>query len=209
MRSHKLPALLAIATGLALAACSDNEPSATPTTQTTAKLSAVPTTAAEQQSTAAFTPAGTTLSIGGKAIVPFEFQKKNGAVGITVTKIDKGDPADLASLKLGDKAAGMTPYYVRIQVSNESGSEFANSSLRSLGGLLADGKEAKKIAVIGTFEKCDNESAGKDFTTNGATYQTCSVVLAPGSATVTKASYADPGAKEQGQDYGRKPIIWG
>jgi hypothetical protein len=214
VRNHWLRMLFAVAAGLTLASCSSNDPSVSPgsgASAGTAEEQRSASLSGKEQSTRrlTFTPAGAALPIGDKATVPFKSKNNNGAVGITVTKIDKGDPAELATLMLGDKVVGMVPYYIRVQVSNESGSAFAHTSLRALGGVLADGRDAQKVSVIGSFAECDRESAGIDFITPGATYETCSLVLAPNTTTVTRASYADSGAAEQGQDYSRKPITWG
>ena len=159
----------------------------------------------------AFTPAGTQLAFGQQATVPFALSGNTGALGVTVTGITQGTEADLASLELGDRAAGLTPYYVSIQVTNLTGADFDFSSLGLTYPLLGDGTEAQEVSIIGDFTKCPNEDAGKDFHTAGKTYTTCVLGLAGGSSKVTGAKYLGhgydevPGAPEYELD---KAVTW-
>lgn len=218
-----LPAV-AVAGALVLSACGGDAESADPTTTDTTTTEEAATTPAESttpsESTspgagaAELTPQGTELAMGDKAVVPFHASGEKGLVGVTITKIDKGAPADLAPLKLGPRADGLTPYYIRTTVSNESGTDFAGSSLVSLNGLLADGSEAGGVySVPSSFAPCGKGSAGDDFVTAGTTYETCTIALAQEGAEVTGASYdvdayddaAPEGAKA---DYAAEPITW-
>jgi hypothetical protein len=196
---------------LALQGCS------TGTGGTPAPASAGPTspTAPSPSATAAapagdFTKQGSKLKLGDKAVVPFKATGKTGAIGITVKSIDKGTESDLASLDLGDKVKGMSPYYVRVTVSNESGTDFAYSSVSLLRGTLAGGEAAQDVSVIGKFEKCDNGSADKSFTSKGATYDTCVLTLAQGTPPVIGAEYSSGSyaAQAPGTDYGDEPVVW-
>lgn len=220
--SRRILSYAAAAAGLlALAACSSNgtvaatapppATSAPSSSESASTDSASPTAAAAGgSSSVAYTRQGAKLHLGQKADVPFKSENVSGAIGITVTKIDKGDPADLASLQLGDKANGMTPYYVRITVTDDSGSNFADTMVTSVHGLLPDGSDAQDVALFTTFDKCDNANAGENFTTAGASYQTCELVLAPGSSAVTSAGYdeSEYTALAPNTDYGNAPITW-
>lgn len=207
--------------GLMLAGCGgDSEPSAAPTSETasgspSASPSPSPSPSPSASSSAApapeggFTKQGTELKFGEKALVPFKSMGMLGTIGVTATEIKKGDPAELAPLKLGDQAAGLTPFYVNFVVTNESASDFKFTSLGLASGQLADGSRAQRVSVIGDFPPCDNSSAAKDFTTKGASYTTCVLTLAGGSSMVTAATYT--GLTDSGfpdTDYGRDPIVW-
>ncbi|MEC3975113.1 hypothetical protein [Amycolatopsis sp. H20-H5] len=216
MRNRVLAVAGVAAAVLAVAGCStakDGVPSAALSSAPTAtsgagSASATPT---EQASTGGdFTKQGSKLKLGDKAVVPFKSSEKTGSLGITVKAIEKGAESDLAELKLGDKAKGMTPYYVRVVISNESGTDFAYSSLSGVDGTLADGSEAQGVSVIGKFEKCDSGSAKKDFTTKGATYESCELALATGTAAVTGASYGSGSYSKQAPDtdYSDEAIVW-
>ena len=218
-----LPAT-AVAATLVLSACGGESESATPTTTDTTTEEQNATTPAEEATTsesasggagaAELTPQGTALAMGEKAVVPFHASGEKGLVGVTITKIDKGAPADLAPLQLGSRADGYTPYYIRITVSNESGTDFAGSSIVTLDGLLADGSDAGGVySVPSSFTPCAKGEAGDDFVAAGTTYETCSLALAPDGAEVTGVAYdldtyddaAPEGAKA---DYKTEPITW-
>ncbi len=158
-----------------------------------------------------WTPPNTRLALGEKALVPLSLAEKAGAIGVTVTAVDMGKPADLEPFGLGDQVAGLTPYYVRVTVSNESGTDLSFSSLPLTTPLLGDGSPAQDLAVIGDFPQCPRGNAGGDFTTTGATYETCIVGLATDSSEVAGLAYR-AGDYYQGvvdpPDYGLDPIIW-
>lgn len=204
--------------GLMLAGCGgDSTPSAAPTSETaSASPSASPSPSPSASPSAApavavgdFTEQGTELKFGEKALVPAKSEGVSGAIGVAVQGIKKGAPTDLEPLKLGDRAAGLTPYYITVVVTNESGTNLAFTSLGLTSGLLADGTSAQSVSVTGDFPPCDNESAAKDFTTKGASYTTCRVALAAGSSMVTAAKYsAGNDEKFPGTEYGRDPIVW-
>ncbi|MFH8387832.1 hypothetical protein ACH4E7_44340 [Kitasatospora sp. NPDC018058] len=205
---------LAAAGALTLTACNDDAassdtattppatqapatPSAAPTTPAPSITAAAPTgapTAAAPDSAAAPAPAGataapgTTVKIGDAATIPFSSGSTKGTVSIAVTSIDKGDPADLTPLKLGDKAAGMVPYYVRFKVTNVGSTDLAFSSLTQMKGTLPDGSEAAEVMLIGTFDKCPHPSFPKGFT-NGQSITSCVLALAPQATKVAGAEY--------------------
>ncbi|WP_285569882.1 MULTISPECIES: hypothetical protein [unclassified Streptomyces] len=142
---------------------------------------------------------GTKLKIGDRAILPFTYgTEKKGTVAVTVTAIEKGAEADMAPF--GAKAKGMTPYYIRMKVENVSGTDLSYASLRLRGKLEGGGPTG--VILIGDLPgKCDNETAPRDFTTKGASYETCSL-----SATKT-----DPIAAalfEDGDAYSDSPVLW-
>ncbi|MFF2141734.1 hypothetical protein [Kitasatospora sp. NPDC058190] len=205
---------LAAAGALTLTACNDDAASSDtattpPATQAPATPSAAPTTAAPSITAAAPTGAptaaapgtaaapapagataapGTTVKIGDAATIPFSSGSTKGTVSLTVTSIDKGDPADLTPLKLGDKAAGMVPYYVRFKVTNVGSTDLSFSSLTQMKGTLPDGSEASEVMLIGTFDKCPHPSFPKGFT-NGQSITSCVLALAPQATKVAGAEY--------------------
>ncbi|ARF79027.1 hypothetical protein ACIG0C_28570 [Kitasatospora aureofaciens] len=131
---------------------------------------------------------GTTLKIGDAATVPFSSGSTKGTVSLAVTSIDKGDPADLAPLKLGDKVTGMVPYYVRFKVTNTGSTDLSFASLTQVKGTLPDGSEASEVMLIGTFDKCPHPSFPKGFT-NGQSITSCVLALAPTATKVAGAEY--------------------
>ncbi|MEV0782630.1 hypothetical protein AB0I52_06525 [Streptomyces sp. NPDC050423] len=145
------------------------------------------------------TAPGTKLKIGDRAVLPFEYgTEKKGTIAVTVTAIEKGAEADMAGF--GAKAKGMTPYYIRMKVENVGGTDLAYASLK-LRGELEDGG-ATGIVLIGDLPgKCDNETAPRDFTTKGASYETCSL-SATKTTPITAASF------DEGDAYSDSPVLW-
>ena len=166
---------------------------------------------ADDSASAEFTAQGTELGFGEVATVPFQSQDQTGAIGVTVVDITAGTEAELAQLELGDRAAGLVPYYITFEVTNESGSDFSFSSLSGVHGLLEDGSPAQSVSVIGEFLPCDNGDGGTDFNTEGASYTTCSMELAPPGAMVVGAAYNSFDSTVNtaaGTNYGEEPIVW-
>ncbi|GAA1019803.1 hypothetical protein GCM10009565_05860 [Amycolatopsis albidoflavus] len=88
------------ALAFALSACSSAADAPPPGTAT---ASAPASTSAPARKKIAYTKPGTKLKIGEKAVVPFTTDYSPvGAVGITVTRIDRGTEAELARMNLGD-----------------------------------------------------------------------------------------------------------
>ncbi|MEU8628671.1 hypothetical protein [Streptomyces sp. NPDC048669] len=145
------------------------------------------------------TAPGTKLKIGDKAVLPFKYgTDKKGTIAVTVTAIEKGAEADMAGF--GAKAKGMTPYYIRMKVENVGGTDLAYSSLKLRGELEGGGPTG--IVLIGDLPgKCDNDTAPRDFTTKGASYETCSL-----SATKTTPIVA--ASFDEGDAYSDSPVLW-
>ncbi|WP_393059756.1 hypothetical protein [Streptomyces sp. LN549] len=211
--THKgriISAVALTALGLGLTACNDGEDSSSAQESPSASAPASSDPAGESPSADpsddAAAPAGgdvaapgTKLKIGDRAILPFKYgTEKKGTVAVTVTAIEKGAEADMAAF--GAKAKGMTPYYIRMKVENVGGTDLAYSSLRLRGKL--EGGAPTGVILIGDLPgKCDNESAPGEFTTKGASYETCSL-----SATKTEPIAA--ASFEEGDAYSDSPVIW-
>ncbi|MFD5431050.1 hypothetical protein ACFWJ4_02540 [Kitasatospora sp. NPDC127067] len=132
--------------------------------------------------------AGTTLKLGDAATIPFSSGSTKGTIALAVTSIEKGDPADLTSLNLGDKAKGLVPYYIHYKVTNAGSTDLSYTSVNHMKGLLADGTEAQELMVIGSFPKCKSESLPKGFT-NGQSATSCAVAMSPEASKVAGAEY--------------------
>ncbi|MDQ2584380.1 hypothetical protein [Saccharothrix yanglingensis] len=213
--THVRTALLTAtcASALLLSACggdTDGTPVSVPTGGATTGSAAEETTsssAAPSPSTSAkdvpagdVTAPGTELAVGDRAVVPFKYgTDKTGTIAVTVTAIEQGANADLA--KFGDKAKGITPFYIRVSVENVGGTDLSYSSV-SLRGLGADGK-GSGVIISGDTDKCESETAARDFTTAGAKYETCVLSAAREGSAITGASF-DKG----GDAYVDDPIVW-
>jgi len=196
------------ALALLLSACGDattgtaapatTEAPAETTSSAASKSSATTTTAADAPAGDVTAP-GAKLKIGERAVVPFKYgTDKNGTIAITVTAIDQGANADLAAF--GEKAKGITPFYIKVTVENVGGTDLSYSSL-SLRALGADGK-GTGVVISGDTAQCESETAKKDFTTAGAKYETCVLQGAREGAAVASAAYSN------GDGYDKSPITW-
>jgi hypothetical protein len=201
-------ALATIALGLS--ACgSDNEKAAAPDTQTSStpdssESSSETTTADGGDDSGApvegdVTAPGTELKIGDKAVLPFEYTSdKKGTIAVTVTAIEKGTEADMAAF--GEKAKGMTPYFIKMTVENVGGTDLSYASLK-LDGVLEGGTGTGVVLIGGIPGKCDNETAPAEFATKGASYETCSLSATEGTP-VTAAAF------NEGDEYSDGPVVW-
>ena len=133
---------------------------------------------------------GTELSVGDTATIP---QGDDGAtIGLKVTEITKGSSADLSKLKDADKYKEYTPVYVQYEMSGtDSSSELGGDILDDVDPILADGRKASTLILIGTspFEKCDSNSIPDDFGP-GDTETTCQVAMVSSGQEVSGAQYS-------------------
>jgi hypothetical protein len=203
-------AALATTMGIGLSACTGDEDS--PVVQDSPVASAPASSAPGSESPAAdsgddsavpadgdVTAPGTELKVGDRAVLPFEYTSKTkGTIAVTVTAIEEGAEADMAAF--GEKAKGMTPYFIKMKVENVGGTDMAYASLK-LRGVL-EGGAGTGVVLIGDIPgKCDSESAPTEFTTKGASYETCTLSASKGTA-VTAAEF------DEGDAYGDSPVVW-
>lgn len=203
-----------MAMGLGLSACSDDdgEPTAKESPAASASDPAPAPSEPSSESPAAdsgddsaapaggdVTAPGTKLKVGDRAVVPFEYtSKKKGTIAVTVTAIEKGAEADMAAF--GDKAKGMTPYFIKMKVENVGGTDLSYASLK-LDGVL-EGGAGTGVVLIGDIPgKCDRETAPREFTTKGASYETCAL-SATKTAPVVGAEF------DEGDAYSDSPVVW-
>jgi hypothetical protein len=206
-----LAAAAVITLGLGLSACNDDG-------DTDAAAKESPATSAPAESPASEEPAeespeaggdaaagdvtapGTKLKVGDRAVLPFEYtSEKKGTIAVTVTAIEKGAEADMVST-FGEKAKGMTPYYIKMKVENVGGTVLSYASLKLDGDL--EGGAGTGVILIGDLPgKCDRESAPAEFKTKGASFETCSL-SATKTAPVVAASF------DEGDAYEDEPVVW-
>jgi hypothetical protein len=156
-----------------------------------------------------YTAQGTKLSLGQKAIVPYSDSDAQGAIGITVTSVTKGDPNDLAELS-GDDTSGQTPFYVKFTVTNESGTDLHDLLPPDLAATSSDASTVQSLLIIGTFDKCDNAVTPDDFTTQGASFDDCAL-LTTGGASLTLIAYNSTDGDDANipnTDYSDHPLTW-
>ncbi|MEU0162230.1 hypothetical protein ABZ154_26185 [Streptomyces sp. NPDC006261] len=177
-------------------------PTPTPTPTPSSETPAADDNSGDSGSTPAegdVTEPGAKLKVGDRAVLPFKYTSdKKGTIALTVTAIEKGTEADMAAF--GDKAKGMTPYFIKMKVENVGGTDLSYASLK-LDGVLEGGAGTGVILMGDIPGKCDRETAPREFTTEGASYETCSL-SATKTAPVTGAKF------DEGDAYSNSPVIW-
>ncbi|ULR51681.1 hypothetical protein [Streptomyces deccanensis] len=148
-----------------------------------------PTSSVNEDGTA---KAGAKAKLGEPVLLRYGGGTKSGVLEVTVTGIEKGSKADVASLGLEDDAKKMTPYYVRATIKNAGKNDLSHAAVDPPGGLLDDGTAARQLLVIGTFAACDSYPKTKSFPP-GASYETCAPVLADPGTEVTGAVWTGQG----------------
>jgi hypothetical protein len=152
--------------------------------------------------------------MGEKAVVPVGTDVVVGAVGLTVTRIDQGTPADLtADPGFATEYEGWTPYYVWVTISHEAGGELAGSYAdgSDMGTTLSTGGPAPQ-STNATIGPCESSTSTSGFDAPGLSYETCLTGLAPPGASITGAHYSgttDLGAPVAGApDYAYSGLDW-
>lgn len=191
---------------LALGACQpDNTAQVTPPPHASAAPTSKPSTAPTVQPSAApsappaagqpvnGTQPGTVLRIGRPATLPWTGNgKAPGTVTMTVTGIEKGKPSDLAPLNLGQRASGLTPYYIRFTMKNAGNADLSYASPTQWKGLFQDGTQAQdqnSLVVITTrFPKCPWATLPGGFG-QGASMNGCFMAFAAGTGKIVGAEW--------------------
>ncbi|MER6734599.1 hypothetical protein ACWGLF_19055 [Streptomyces puniciscabiei] len=194
--SYKLrPATFALSIGLILTlpACgSDERPGAPTKTGRAAPSTAAPSPTSSTNADGTL-KGGTTLKLGQAALLRYDTGDLKGTLQVTVTRIEKGSSADLKVLSgLSKDALRATPYYVHSVIKNAGTTDLSHAPIDPPTGVLKDGTQARGLSVIGTFDKCDAFPKTAHFRP-GASYESCSPVLADPGATVTGAAWTGQG----------------
>ena len=201
VRLSVLGALSVVA--FAASACTDSSAAPPASSNTPTEESPTSTTSEESTTTAApagdttATPGGTKLSFGAQAVVPYEDE---GTIGITVTAIEPGDQAAFEA-QFGENAKGTVPFYIRYTVTNVGGTDLSDTTLAALYGSTEPGETTTGVALIGEMPNCESVRSPEDFTTAGATYESCELVAAPAGESLAEVGYEE-------EDYDENPIVW-
>jgi hypothetical protein len=134
------------------------------------------------------TVGGTELTIGDKAVVPFDADDEDSSkIKLVVSKVDKGKIADLERFDLNDKAKESTVYYVHTVVKN-LGPEPLSGKQVTLYGKVSEDEVVPPVIFESTFPLCDYEPLPKKFT-QGKVAKGCQVMLAPKHGKITEVQW--------------------
>ncbi|HVK22584.1 MAG TPA: hypothetical protein VM677_14590 [Actinokineospora sp.] len=208
-------ALATFAVLLSATACGDSvpgDPTAGPSTADKPTATAKPTATRPTRSTTTTTAGsgapvdgatkpGAKLKLGEPARVPISSDSPV-LVELTVLTITKGDPADVAGLKLAEVDAGKVPYYVTSRVKNLDGGEHFGAALVGIRGVQPNGVAAGMVITMRDFAKCDTVIAPREFNHAGATFVTCDIALVDPASSVTSVDF------NLRPLYEDKPLTW-
>jgi hypothetical protein len=164
------------------------------------------------------TPPGAQLGFGQTATVgwiPPSVSLKPGAhkalkFQVTVESIEKGTIDDFQNVDLNAKQKKETPYYVKVMVKALDKSAWHGTDDPAISFRAIDdrGQEQGSLTFFGTFQRCDEASAPKPFTT-GKSYESCFAYLMPGDGSIQKVEWNDGPTPANGVSvYFDKPIVW-
>ncbi len=164
------------------------------------------------------TPPGTSLGFGQQATVgwiPPSISLKPGAhkaltFQVAVESIEKGTIDDFNNVDLTGKQKKMTPYYVKVMVKALDKTAWKGTDDPAISFRAIDdrGQQQGSLTFFGTFERCDEVSAPKPFT-SGKSYESCFAYLIPGGGSIQKVEWNDGPTPASGVSvYFDKPVVW-
>ena len=163
--------------------------------------------AAAAGAAAGLTAPGSTLPLGTAATLPETLSGTTATFTVSVDSIERGTDAELADLDLGDKVAGMAPFYVHYTVTGgQNAAALRGTDIsQDITALLPDGSKATPVILFQKWERCAHGDQSVDFT-QGSTYQTCRIFVAPSSLQITSAQFSTYDTDYN--TYDGKPVTW-
>jgi len=169
-------------------------------------------------SIAGLTAPGTDLGFGQPATVGWVPPSQDLGTGahqgyklkVSVVSIEKGTIADFRNIDLNAEQKKSVPYYVTVKVTALQNARPAAKDDPAIAFSAVDdrGQEQGSITFLGTFERCDETSAPKPFT-SGKSYTACFTYLMPGGGSIQKVEWNNGPAKADAvTPYFDKPIVW-
>ena len=194
-----LPALLLVGT-VSLSACGASGPSkADASTSASTSPSASPTPSVPVPSGVTLTDAGTKLSFGQTATVPYEPNDKRASVlALTVTGATRAKLKDFSAYVLDKRTKASTPYYVHVKVKNVGTGDVGGTDV-PLWAVNQQNVLIHSSSFTNSFTKCPSPTLPARFGPS-ATMTTCLVYLVPDGGTMTSVSFRPLQAFD--------PIVW-
>lgn len=134
------------------------------------------------------TPMGTELKVGEKAAVAWQAGKKNAAVDLRVTKVERATLKVFADWKLPKSSKGATPYFVHAKVTNVGKADLSQGVLPVYLQLKGEKTLVASSTFQSTFKPCPSTPLPKKFT-RGKKATVCLVYLAPAKKTMGAVSF--------------------
>jgi hypothetical protein len=192
--------VLFVAAALSLSAWGGSTRStADDTTSTSTSPSVSPTPSVPVPSGVTLTEAGSKLSFGQTATVPYEPNDKRATVlALTVTGATRASLKDFSAYVLDKRTKASTPYYVHVKVKNVGSGDVGGTDV-PLWAVNQQNVLIHSSSFTNSFTKCPSPTLPAHFGPS-ATLNTCLVYLVPDGGTMTSVSFRPLQAFD--------PIVW-
>ena len=156
----------------------------------------------------ALTAAGTKLTYTQSATVPMALGADQGVITFGKLSLTQGSDADWTALEgAGYDAAGTTPWYVKLTVTVDSGSDIASDSVETNLQGFVNGQDP----VYGDIALQDNSicpiAAVGDNVSAGHSYDSCIILAVPSGQSVSQILFAGDDSSYTSA-YTDNPVVW-
>ena len=156
----------------------------------------------------ALTAAGTKLNYTQSATVPMASGGDQGVITFGKLSLTQGSDADWTALEgAGYDAAGTTPWYVKLTVTVDSGSDIASDSVETNLQGFVNGQDP----VYGDIALQDNSicpiAAVGDNVSAGHSYDSCIILAVPSGQSVSQILFAGDDSSYTSA-YTDNPVVW-
>jgi len=156
----------------------------------------------------ALTAAGTKLTYTQSATVPMALGADQGVITFGKLSLTQGSDADWTALEgAGYDAAGTTPWYVKLTVTVDSGSDIASDSVETNLQGFVNGQDP----VYGDIALQDNSicpiAAVGDNVSAGHSYDSCVILAVPSGQSVSQILFAGDDSSYTSA-YTDNPVVW-
>ncbi len=156
----------------------------------------------------ALTAAGTTLTLGQPATVPISSGPDQGVITLGKFTLAQGSDADWAALEgEGYDPAGTTPWYLKLTVTVDSGSDIAFDSVETnLQGVVTGQDPVYGDIALQDNTICPIATVADDFSA-GQSYDSCVVLSVPTGQSVSQISFGGDESPYT-TEYTDNPVVW-
>ena len=196
---------------------STSDPGSTPSTSDTGSTPSTSTSTSPADPDASFTgnpdnltltAPGTELAYGAAALLPFSHPDAEGVFSINGLTVTKGAEADWTDLGVDPSdAQGEEPWYLRMTLTQESGGDFATTSVQD--DLWAYGADGDVVSTVypddDTNSRCPLTYAPEGFAV-GQSYDACVILSVNPGQTVDHIQFE--GGYDADDPYFDNPVVW-
>jgi len=156
----------------------------------------------------ALTAAGTKLTLGQPATVPISSGPDQGVITLDKFALAQGSDADWTALEgEGYDPAGTTPWYLKLTVTVDSGTDIAFDSVETnLQGVVTGQDPVYGDIALQDNTICPIATVADNFSA-GQTYDSCIVFAVPTGQSVSQVSFAGDESPYT-TEYTDNPVVW-